>query len=104
MPSRGRVINRFSIVGRAETIALGPDYVALLVDHAPGVRVELYNLNGSSRTAAGVPSSARYLSAAGRHVVFATGRVIRRLDARTGVVSALAAARLPPLGLTIDGR
>jgi Tol biopolymer transport system component len=100
----GRVINRFTIDGHAHAIALGRDYVAMLVDHDPGVRVELYNLNGSFRSAAAVPSGVRKLSAAGRDVVFATGRVIRRLDVRTGVVTALATARRTPVGLTIEGR
>jgi WD40-like Beta Propeller Repeat len=77
----GRLIKRFTIDGHAHSIALGPDYVALLVDHEPGVRVELYDLNGRFRKAAAVPPSVRNLSAAGRTVVFASGRMIRRLDA-----------------------
>jgi TolB protein len=97
-------IARFTITGHAYSIALGRDYVALLVDHAPGVRVELYNLNGGFRKAAAVPSSARGLSAAGRNVVFATGKIIRRLDARIGVVRRLAKARGIPIGPTIEGR
>jgi hypothetical protein len=101
---RGRLIKRFTVDGYARTVALGPGYVAMLVDHDPGLRVELYNLNGSFRSSATVPSSVRNVSAAGHNVVFATGRVIRRLDARTGVVSALATARRTPVGLTIEGR
>ena len=100
----GRLIKRFTIDGYAHALALGPDYVALLVDHEPDVRVELYNLNGRLRTAAAVPASVRNLSASGRSVVFATGRLIRRLDARTGVVATLATARRTPVGLTIEGR
>lgn len=100
----GRLIKRFSIDGHAHATALGPDYVALLVNHEPGVRVELYNLNGRFRKAAAVPASVRNVSAAGRNVVFAAGRVIRRLDARTGAVTALATARRTPVGLTIEGR
>jgi TolB protein len=100
----GRLIKRFRIDGYARAIALGPNYVALLVDHEPGVRVELYNLNGSFRKAAAVPGSVRRLAAAGRDIVFATGRVIRRLDARTGAVTALATARRMPVGPTIEGR
>lgn len=99
----GRLIKRYTIDGHAHAIALGPDYVALLVDHEPDVRVELYNLNGRLRKAAAVSSSVRNVSAAGRDVVFATGRVIRRLDARTGAVTALATARRKPVGLTIEG-
>jgi len=94
----------FVIGGHARAIALGPDYVALLVDHDPGVHVELYNLNGSLRRAAAVSSRVGSLSAAGRNIVFATGPAIRRLDARTGAVTALAAARRAPVGLTIEGR
>ena len=101
---RGRLIKRFTVDGYARTVAIGPGYVALLVDHEPGLRVELYNVNGSFRSAATVPSSVRNVSAAGHNVVFATGRVIQRLDARTGVVSALATARRKPVGLTIEGR
>ncbi|MDP9232132.1 MAG: hypothetical protein M3O73_05105 [Actinomycetota bacterium] len=100
----GRLINRFTIDGYARTIALGSDYVALLVDHERRSRVELYNLDGSFRIAAGVPSGVHDLAAAGHNVVFATGRVIRRLDARTGTVSALATARRAPVGLTIERR
>jgi TolB protein len=88
----GRLIKRFTIGGHTRATALGPDYVALLVDHEPGVRIELYSLNGNLRTAVAVPASVRSLSAAGRTVVFATGRVIRRLDPRTGAVTALATA------------
>ena len=100
----GRLIERFAIGGHARAIALGPDYVALLVDHDPSVRIELYNLNGRFRKAVAVPSSMRSVSAAGRNVVFATGRVIRRLDARTGAVTAIATVRRTPVGLTIEGR
>lgn len=100
----GRAINRFTTDGDASAVALGPDYIALLVDHHPGIRLELYNLNGSLRRAATVSSRARNLSAADGSVVFATGRVIRRLDAKTGVVSALSTARRAPIGLSIEGR
>ena len=100
----GRLIKRFAIGGYARAIALGPDYVALLVDHDPGVRVELYCLNGSRRTAVAVPSSVRSLSAAGRSVVFTAGTAIRRLDTRTGGVTTLAKTRWAPVGLTIEGR
>ena len=100
----GRLIKRFTIDGHAHAVALAPDYVALLADHEPGLRVELYNLNGSFRKAAAVPANVRNVSAAGRTVVFATGRLIRRLDARTGTVTALATARRTPVGLTIEGR
>jgi Tol biopolymer transport system component len=100
----GRLIKRFTIGGHARATSLGPDYVALLVNHEPGVRVELRNLNGSFRSAAAVPASVRSVSAAGRTVVFATGHVIRRLDARTGAVTALANASRTPVGLTIEGR
>jgi TolB protein len=100
----GRLIKRFTIDGHAHATALGPDYVALVVDHEPGVRLELYNLNGSFRTAAAVSSSVGSLSAAGRSVVFATGRLICRLDPRTGAVTTLATARRKPVGLTIEGR
>jgi Tol biopolymer transport system component len=100
----GRSINRFRIDGDAGAVALGPDYVALLVDHHPGIRLELFSLNGSFRRAAAVPASARNLSASDGTVVFATGRVIRRLDAKTGVVSVLATARRTPVGPTIEGR
>lgn len=99
----GRLIKRFTIQGHAHATALASGYVALVVDHEPGVRIELYNLNGSLRTAAAVSSSVRILSAAGRTVVFATGHVIRRLDARTGAVTAFATARRTPVGLTIEG-
>ena len=84
---------------RAGTICL-----ALLVDHNPGLRVELYNLSGSFRSGVAVPSRVDSLSAAGRSVVFAAGHAIRRLDARTGVVSTLATGRRTPVGLTIEGR
>jgi Tol biopolymer transport system component len=100
----GRLIKRFRVDGDANAVALGPSYVALLVDHEPGVRVELYNLNGSFRKAAAVPANVRNVSAAGRTVVFATGRVIRRMDAITGAVTTLATARRKPVGLTIEGR
>jgi WD40-like Beta Propeller Repeat len=101
---RGRLIKRFTIDGHARAAALGTDYVALLVNHEPGVRLELYNLNGSLRTAAAVSARVSNLSAAGRSVVFATGHAIRRLDARTGAVTTLATARRTPVGLTIEGR
>jgi Tol biopolymer transport system component len=100
---RGRLIKRFTINGRAKTIALRPDYVALLVNHDRSVRVELYNLDGSFRAGAPVPSGVQNLSAAGRNVVFATGHVIRRLDAKTGAVTVLARAGRAPVGLTIEG-
>jgi hypothetical protein len=100
----GRLIKRFAIGGHARAIALGPDYVALLVDHAPGLHVELYSLNGSRRRAVAVPSTVRSLSAAGRTVVFAAGTSIRRLDARTGALTTLATTRWAPVGLTIEGR
>jgi WD40-like Beta Propeller Repeat len=100
----GRLVKRFAIHGYASAIALGSDYVAFLVDHNPGLRVELYSLSGSFRSAVAVPSRVDSLSAAGRSVVFAAGHAIRRLDARTGVVSTLATAGRTPVGLTIEGR
>jgi Tol biopolymer transport system component len=100
----GHLIKRFAIHGHARAIALGLNYIALLVDHNPGLRVELYNLSGSFRSAVAVPSRVDTLSAAGRSVVFAAGHAIRRLDARTGVVSTLATGRRTPVGLTIEGR
>ena len=68
----GRLIKRFSVDGYVRTVALGAGYVAAAVDHDPGLRVELYNLDGSFRSAATVPSSIRNVSAAGQNVVFAT--------------------------------
>jgi len=100
----GRLIKPFTIDGRAGAIALGPDYVALLVEHDRSLRVELYNLDGSFRTGAALPSGVQNLSAAGRNVVFATGHVIRRLDAKTGAVTVLAMAVRKPVGLSIEGR
>jgi WD40-like Beta Propeller Repeat len=99
----GRLIERFMVDGHARAAALGSGYVALLVDHEPGVRVELYNLSGSFRTAAAVPKTVRSLSAAGPNVVFAIGHAIRRLDALTGTVTTLATARRTPVGPTIEG-
>jgi Tol biopolymer transport system component len=100
----GGLVKRFAIEGYASAVALGSDYVALLVDHNPRLRVELYSLSGSFRTATAVPSRVDLISAAGRNVVFATGHAIRRLDARTGIVSTLATAGRTPVGLTIHGR
>jgi Tol biopolymer transport system component len=100
----GRLFRRFTVAGHARAAALGVDYVALLVHHDPGVRIELYSLNGTRRRAVAVPSSVRSLSAAGRTVVFAAGTAIRRLDARTGTVTTLATTRWTPVGLTIEGR
>jgi hypothetical protein len=70
----------------------------------PEVRNELYDLDGSFRTAAAVPSNAGSLSVVGRNVVFATGHVIRRMDAKTGAVTVLAMTLRKPVGLTIEGR
>jgi hypothetical protein len=78
--------------------------VALLVEHDRSLRVELYNLDGCFRTGAALPSGVQNLSAAGRNVVFATGHVIRRLDAKTGAVTVLAMAVRKPVGLSIEGR
>jgi Tol biopolymer transport system component len=99
----GRPTNRFTIDGRAKAIAFGSGYEALLVDHEPGLRIELYDLNGRLRTAAAVPASFRTVSAAGNSVVFAAGRVIDRLDARSGAVTQLTTASRAPVGLTIEG-
>lgn len=99
----GRLVKRFAIDGHASTVALGDGYAAFLVDHEPGFRIDLYDLNGSFRKGAAVPADVGTISAAGRTVVFATGRVIRRLDSRTGVVSVLATARRRPVGVTIEG-
>jgi hypothetical protein len=68
------------------------------------LRVELYGLNGRLRFAAGVLPSTHDLSAAGRNVVFVTGHVIRRLDARTGAVKTLVTTRRVPVGVSIKGR
>ncbi len=100
----GRLVKRFTIEGYASTVALGSGYAAFLVNHEPGFRIDLYNLNGSFHKGAAVPAGVGTISAAGRNVVFATGRVIRRLDSRTGVVSVLATARRRPVGPTIEGR
>ena len=100
----GRLFRRFTIAGHARAAALGADYLALLVHHDPGARIELYSLNGTRRRAVAVPSTVQSLSAAGRTVVFAAGTAIRRLDARTGAVTTLATTRWTPVALTIEGR
>jgi len=100
----GRLVKRLTIDGHARSIALDPEYVAVVMDHRPGVRVEVFNLNGRLRTSAAVPSSIRGISAAGRSIVFAARRAIRRLDARTGAVSTLATARGRLVGPVIEGR
>jgi TolB protein len=98
----GRRINGFTVNRHARAIAFGDDYVALLVDR-PGVRVEVYNRNGV-RTGATTSTSVSDLSAAGRNVVFADRGVIRRLDAKTGIVSTLAKAQGRLVGPSIEGR
>jgi WD40-like Beta Propeller Repeat len=100
----GRLSKRLSIDGHARSIALESGYFALLVDHRPGVRVELFDLSGRRRAAAAVPTSVRSVSAGGRSVVFAAGRAIRRVDARTGAVSTLATARGRLVGPVIENR
>jgi hypothetical protein len=98
-------VKRLRLNGHARSIALTPDYLALLVDHLPGVRIEVYDLDGRLRTAAAVPTGVEgEISAAGRSVVFAAGRAIRRVDARTGVVATLATARGRLVGPIIEGR
>lgn len=101
---RGRLVKRFAIEGHASTVALGDGYAAFLVNHEPGFRIDFYNLNGTFRKSAAVPATVGTISAAGRNVVFATGLVIRRLDAKTGVVSVLATAKRRPVGLAIEAR
>ena len=100
----GRLVRRFVIDGHARALALGADYVASVVDHRGSVRVEVHNLNGSLRKAVPVRASLWSISASGRTVIFATGRAIRRLDARTGIVSTLATGGRPPVAPTIEGR
>ena len=78
--------------------------IALLVKHGRKRRLELYNLNGSLRSAVVVSASIRSVSAAARNVVFATGHAIRRLDARTGAVATLATTGRTPVTVTIEGR
>lgn len=58
-----------------------------------GADTELYNLNGQLRKAAAVSSRVRNVSAARGTVVFATGRVIHRVDAKTGAVTTLSSSR-----------
>jgi Tol biopolymer transport system component len=101
---RGRLVKRFTARGHTRAAAVGPGYVALLIDHDPGLRVDVYNLNGRLRTAAAVPRSVHSVSAAGRTIVFATSRDIRRLDARTGAVTTLVTPRREPVGVSIEGR
>lgn len=100
----GRLIKRLTIDGHARSIALDSGYFAVLVDHRPGVRVELFDPSGRLRRSAAVPSSIRSISAAGRSVVFAAGRAIRRVDAGTGAVSTLATARGRLVGPVIENR
>ena len=101
--SEGRLVKRFTIVGHAQAAALGPGYIALLVDHDPGTRVELYDTTGRLRTATSVRPSVSSVSASGQTIVFAIGHAIRRLDARSGSVTTLAIARRTPVGLSIEG-
>jgi hypothetical protein len=101
----GLQIKRLRLNGHARSIALTSEYVALLVDHLPGVRIEVYDLEGRLRTAAAVPASVEGdISAARRSVVFAAGRAVRRLDTRTGVVSTLATALGRLIGPIIEDR
>jgi Tol biopolymer transport system component len=100
----GRVVSRFVIEGHVRALALGPDYVASVIDHSGSLRLEVHDLNGRLRKAVAVPASVRTLSASSLTVVFAAGRAIRRLDVRTGAVSTLATARRLPVGPTIEGK
>jgi len=101
----GRLINRFRTDGHTRAAALGPTYVTLLLDHQPGMRIELYNLNGQRRNAFGVRSSVNDVASAGDNIIFADRRLIRRLDARTGIVSTVASVpgSWRPVAPTIQG-
>jgi Tol biopolymer transport system component len=100
----GRLIKRFTISGHAQTVSLGRGYVAVLVDHEPGLRVELYGLNGRFRVAVAVPPSTRQLSASGRDVVFVTGHRIRRLNAMTRAVTTLVTTTRIPVEVSVERR
>jgi dipeptidyl aminopeptidase/acylaminoacyl peptidase len=100
----GRLIRAFTIDGHAYAIALGPNYVAMLVRHDAVTRLELWSFRGTTPRAASVPAGARDLSAAGRNVVFAAGRVIFRMRSNTGVVDAIAKRRIPPRSPVVEGR
>ncbi len=92
-------------------LALTPTFLAVLVGyHSSGeqlqpTRILVYGLDGKLRRTAGVPrSTAGELDAAGRWVVYHTGKTIRGLDLNSGRTRILTMAKTWPIGLSLEGR
>jgi hypothetical protein len=99
----GRLVSRATPEGTVRALALAPTYVALLIDTRGGRVVERRSaatgaLLGSTR----IGRDVERISASSSGVVFATGRSIRLVDARTGRPRAVASTRAKPVGVSIE--
>ena len=99
----GSLVSRFMPAGEVWEIALTPRVAAVLLQQGRERRIALFNPSSGARLGSvRVPRGAESLSAAGRTVVFRTGRTIRILDAVRRKHTVLTIAKSKPIGLSID--
>jgi Tol biopolymer transport system component len=105
MAANGRIAGSIATEGRALAVSLSGSTVALLVQRESGNQLEFFDAgSGAFRRSVAVPATtAPELSAAGRVVVFRTGKEIRAVDAFGGVPRVVAIVSARPIGLSIEG-
>ena len=102
---RGALVSRLRPTGNPHQVALSADIADTLSRTKRAARLELFEpRSGRKLGSASLPRNSRQLSAAGKTVVYSSGRRIWALDARTRRRRLLATATADPVGLSIEGR
>jgi hypothetical protein len=95
----GRKLGGVHVDGPIDAVAVSRDVLAV----RSGATLYRFGVQGRLFGETAIPTGVSSLSASGTRIVFAAGRVIRLLDARTGHARIIAVAQAPPLGVSISG-
>jgi hypothetical protein len=101
----GSLLTRQSLNGTPTAIAVSDGFVAVLVKSGGSAHIDRYDSrSGALIGRAPVPvATADEIGISGRKIVYRVKKVIRILDARSGVQTSLAVAKANPIGLGIEG-
>jgi TolB protein len=101
----GKLVSRLLPHANPYEVALSADVAATLSRTKRAARLELFEPRSGRKVGlASLPRNSGRLSAAGKTVVYSTGRRIWALDAETRRQRLLATAAADPVGLSIEGR
>jgi WD40-like Beta Propeller Repeat/Dipeptidyl peptidase IV (DPP IV) N-terminal region len=102
----GRLFKRFVAPGRAISVSMSGNYVAVVVARSHSRELLRYRRRGKFLGRSRLPNGASPygLTVGARTIVYAGGRRIFAVDAKTGITRIVANATAPPVGLSILGR